>query len=175
MMPLETNLDRIAARVAPNRDDYAAFGHYIDIMWEREGRSDAELDALVDAIAAAILPFIDCTACANCCRAIAVGLTPEDMLPLAAVLESTPQRITTDYVDRKAGARWGEWGVFHESPCPLLRGKRCSVYDSRPQSCRDYPAFTPDFRWLKDEIIRGAGQCPIIFNVIERLKDRLGW
>jgi Fe-S-cluster containining protein len=171
----ETNLDQIAALAAQSHDDTRAFSHYIDIMWEREGRSDAELDALVDSIAATVIPHIDCTECANCCRSIAVGLIPDDVPPLARALDTTPQRVIAEWVDRKAGSQWGEWGMIRESPCSLLRGTLCSVYAQRPQSCRDYPAFTPNFRWLKDEIMRGAGKCPIIFNVIERLKDRLGW
>ena len=172
---LETHLDRIAALAAQHCDDTEAFSHYIDIMWEREGRSDAELDTLVDAVAATIIPHIDCTVCANCCRSIAVGLTPDDIPPLANALDTPPQRLITELVDHKVGAQWGEWGIIRESPCPMLRDNLCSVYDQRPQSCREYPAFTPDFRWLKDEIMRGAGLCPIIFNVVERLKDRLGW
>lgn len=171
--PLETNLDTIAAYVVRHRDDYAAFGHYIDIMWDREKRADAELDALIDSIAAEVVPQIDCTRCANCCRALPVGLTPGDIPPLADALDLTPQHTVERYV--APGTRHDEWGVMRGSPCPLLRDKRCSVYAQRPQSCRAYPAFTPDFRWLRGHILRGAGACPIIFNVIERLKIRLGW
>ena len=175
MPALETRLATIAAYAEQHRDDYAAFGHYIDIMWERDGRTDAELDALVDAIAATIVPHIDCLACANCCRTLTVGLTPDDIPPLATALACSPQAITTRYVDHDAGAAHDEWGVFRFSPCALLADTRCTVYAHRPQSCRDYPALTPDFRWLVKPILAGVGQCPIIFNVIERLKEALEW
>jgi hypothetical protein len=169
---LALQLDIIEEQAGRLRDDYEAFGHYINIMWERENRTDAELDALVDEIAAEIIPQIDCTACANCCRALTVGLTPEDIPPLANALRLPPDQVIASYV---AGEQNGEWGIFRCSPCPLLDGKRCSVYAHRPQSCRDYPAFTPDFRWLLDEILSGVGKCPIIFEVIEALKVRLNW
>jgi len=175
MLPVITDLTRIAALAAQRGDDYEAFGHYIDRMWECERRDSAELDALVAAIAADVIPLIDCTACANCCRAITVGLVPEDVPPLAHALDVSPQDVIARYVDREAGARHEEWGVICRSPCPLLRGNLCSVYASRPRSCRDYPALTPDFRWLYPVIAQGAGLCPIIFNVIERLKVQLGW
>jgi len=175
MSPLETDPHVIAVWAAQRRDDDEAFGHYIDVMWEREGRSDAELDALVDTVAAEVIPQIDCTACANCCRSLAVGLTPGDIPPLAAALNLPPDRVMAAYVDRRAGERDGEWGTFRGLPCPLLHGTRCSVYPQRPQCCRDYPAFTPDFRWLYADAVRGAAHCPIIFHVIERLKGRLGW
>ncbi|RPI99250.1 MAG: hypothetical protein EHM39_06865 [Chloroflexi bacterium] len=64
---LETDLAVIAAEARQRRDDYEAFGHYLDTTWDREGRSDAELDALVNEIVADVIPRIDCTACANCC------------------------------------------------------------------------------------------------------------
>jgi Fe-S-cluster containining protein len=175
MPALELDLTTIIEQAGRLRDDYEAFGHYIDIMWERESRSDAGLDALVDEIAAEVIPQIDCTACANCCRSLVVGLTPDDIPPLADALNLPPGDVIALYVDREAGKRHAEWGVFRSSPCLLLDGHVCSVYAHRPQSCRDYPALTPDFRWLRDEILQGVGRCPIIFNVIERLKVRLGW
>lgn len=173
--PLITDLDRIAALAEAQHDDTRAFTHYVESMWTRERRSSAELDALVDAIAAEVAPQIDCTACANCCRGFTVGLTPDDIPPLADALHLPPERVIARFVDRKAGAKVYEWGVFRQTPCAFLDGKRCSVYAHRPQSCRDFPAFTPYFRWLIDEIAAGAGNCPIIFNVIERLKHALGW
>lgn len=173
--PLETDLERVAALARARHDDTQAFVCYVDVLWEREGRADAELDALVDAVAADVSAQIDCTACANCCRHLTVGLTPEDIPPLAQALRLTAHEVTSRYVDREAGARQDEWGVLCCSPCPFLAGTRCSLYPARPQSCRDYPAFTPDFRWLMPEIVKGAGLCPIIYNVIERLKVHLGW
>lgn len=173
--PLITDLDRVAALADARREDTRAFAHYVELMWDREGRTDGELDALVEAIAAGVIPRIDCTACANCCRSVPVGLVPGDVPPLAAALGLPEQEVIACYVDRRAGARQGEWGILRGAPCPLLDGGRCSVYAYRPGSCRAYPAFTPDFRYLLLPIARGAGLCPIIFNVIERLKHRLGW
>lgn len=169
------DLDRIAALAEAQRDDTRAFAHYVEIMWTREQRASAELDALVEGIAAEVEPHIDCTACANCCRAFTVGLTPDDIPPLADALDLPPEHVIAQFVDRKTGAKVNEWGVFRQSPCAFLHGKHCAVYAHRPQSCRDYPAFTPHFRWLIDEIAAGAGKCPIIFNVIARLKRELGW
>jgi Fe-S-cluster containining protein len=175
MTVLRRDLNSIAQQAERLRDDYEAFGYYIDLVWERENRTDAELDRLVDEIAAEVIPQIDCTACANCCRLLTVGLTLDDIPPLADALRLPPERVIAVYVDREIGAQHEEWGVFRCSPCALLHNNLCTVYAHRPQSCRDYPALTPDFRWLYGEIASGAGRCPIIFNVIERLKLRLGW
>ena len=173
--PMETDLERIASLARARDEDTQAFVYYVDMLWEHEKRADAELDALVAAIAAEVSAQIDCTACANCCRHLTVGLTPDDVPPLAQALRLLPEAVRARYVDREAGAREDEWGVMCCSPCPFLAGTRCTLYPARPQSCRDYPAFTPDFRWLMPEIVKGMGLCPIIYNVIERLKVRLGW
>lgn len=175
MVSLETDLDRIAALAEQRRDDNRAFAHFIDIMWEREGRSDAELDSLVEQIAADVSRSIDCTACANCCRTLAVGLEPDDIGRLAAGTGYPAAEVLARYVDRAGGAAFGEWATLRGVPCPLLRDNLCSVYAHRPLACAQYPAFTPDFRWLLDYILEDAGRCPIVFNVIERLKAHLGW
>jgi uncharacterized protein len=173
--PVETNRDRVGALAAQNGDDYEAFGYYIDLLWDREGHTDAELDALVESVASEVIAQINCTACADCCRPDDIGLMPHDIPPLAAVLGLPAEDVIAQFVDLEAGARAGEWGVFRGTPCPFLHGKRCSVYSHRPQACRGYPAFTPDFRWFYPQLVRSAGRCPISFNVIERLKARLGW
>jgi Fe-S-cluster containining protein len=175
MPPLEVDLQSIAANAALRRDDNEAFGYYVDTVCERGDWTDNGLDALVDRVAAEVTAQIDCTACGNCCRALTVGLTPDDIPALSGALRLPPEDVIAQYVDRDAARDEEEWGVFRAHPCALLTGKRCSIYAARPQSCRDYPAFTPDFRYLAQPIIAGAGLCPIIYHVIERLKIELGW
>ncbi len=172
--PLVTDLEQIAADTMRQADDNAAFAYYIDTLCEHGDLTDAELDACVDAIAQDVAAQIDCTACANCCRGLTVGLTPEDIPPLAQALQIAPEDVVARYVAQGATPD-DEWGTFRQRPCAFLAGGRCSIYAARPASCRDYPAFTPDFRWLAAPILAGAGVCPIIYNVTARLKVALGW
>lgn len=176
--PLVTDLLEVRGRAAAQRSDTDAFGHFIDIMWEREGRPDAELDSLVDALAAEVAAGVDCTRCANCCR-MPVGLEPRDVERLAEGLHLTPETVLDRWVDRASGPEWDEWAVMRGVPCPLLQPSAdralCAVYTHRPGACRAYPALTPDFRWMFETLADDAGLCPIIFNVIERLKEVLGW
>ena len=146
-----------------------AFAHYIDIMWEKEQRSPAELDGLVDQIAAQVIPQVDCTQCGNCCRGFQVGITPDDLPQLEQVLDQPPEQLLKFDHD-------GEWAVFHGPPCPFLRPDNlCQIYSHRPEACRIYPSLTPDFLWLMDVIMVGAAHCRIIERVIEQLKIELGW
>lgn len=171
--PLVTDLEQIAADAARDADDNSAFAYYLDALCEHGDLTGAELDARVDAIARGVAAQIDCTACANCCRGLTVGLMPGDILPLAQALQLAPQDVIARYVAQDAGD--DEWSIFRQRPCMFLAGRRCSIYAARPASCRDYPAFTPDFRWLAEPILAGAGLCPIIYNVATRLKIALGW
>ncbi len=176
MGSLDTDLAHIAAQARQRRDDDLAFGYYLDAMWEREGRSDAELDALVDALAAGVGAQVDCTACANCCRSLGVGLVPADVRRLAQGLHCSPGDVIDRYVERgPRAAQSQEWGVMRSLPCPLLAGRLCMAYAHRPAACRVYPMLTPDFRWLYEPILDGAETCPIIFHVIGRLKQHFGW
>jgi len=169
-MPV-TDLQFIAQRAHYNRDDYESFRYYI----EDDARSDTELDALVESIAAPIIAAIDCTACGNCCRSLDVYLTPDDAARLADGLNCSEDELRARYIDHPRAQAEDEWGMLAARPCAFLKGNLCSVYAYRPQSCRDYPAFTPDFRWLAGDILGGVGLCPIIYNVIEALKYQTNW
>jgi len=172
---IETNLDRIAAVSDQQRDDTQAFIYYVQRMWDQEERSEAELDALVEEIAAEVVPQIDCTGCANCCRRLGLGLTPQDISAMARALHVSGAQVIARDVDFETARREGEWGMMRCSPCPLLRNNRCTIYSYRPQACQIYPGLTPEFLWSMDVVLEGARTCPIIFNVLGRLKVRLGW
>jgi len=128
---------------------------------------DSKLDHLVEQLSNPIVEAIDCTACGRCCRALDVYLEHTDVARLANGLERTTEQIQEQYVmpdidDKLAG----ECGKFKMKPCTFLNGNLCTVYEHRPQSCRDYPYFTPDFRWWLKDMIEGASLCPIICHVL---------
>jgi Fe-S-cluster containining protein len=128
--------------------------------------SDMALDAVIEAIAMPIIARTDCTLCGNCCRSLDVYLAPEDADRLSAHIDIPLSALFETAIDIPRAESEGEWGVFRHSPCQFLAGKKCSVYDYRPQTCRDYPVFTPDFRWMLDDIIAGARICPIIYETL---------
>jgi hypothetical protein len=48
------------------------------------------------------------------------------------------------------------------------------VYEDRPQACRDFPYLhTKGFRGRSLTALANATMCPIVFNVWQRLKQRL--
>lgn len=169
--PLETDLSIIAGKASLSRNDDEAFRYYIEL----DERTDDALDSFVATVATPVIEAIDCTDCANCCRNLDVFLTEADAARLANGINVTITELETTVIDRNVAQASDEWGVFQQKPCQFLVGKLCGVYDHRPESCRIYPVFVPDFRWMLEDLFEGIGLCPIIYNVVEHLKIALNW
>lgn len=167
---LVTDLDAIKQLAAQHHDDFEVMRYLLEAD---DDLDDAMLDARVEAIAAPIIAAIDCTQCANCCRSLDVYLTESDAQRLAGGIHVPVSEISTCYIDRDSATAVDEWGKFRAHPCTFLQGKLCSVYEHRPESCRLYPAFTPDFRWTLADTIEGAALCPIIYNTLAALRNQV--
>lgn len=165
-----TDLDQIHQLAAQRRDEFEVMRYTLEAD---DDLNDAELDMLVERIAAPIIAAIDCKQCANCCRKLDVYLTEQDVQRLADGIQIPVDEIITRFIDQESAAQVGEWGRFRARPCAFLNGSLCSVYLHRPESCRLYPAFTPDFRWTLADTIPGASLCPIIYNVLLALLDEV--
>lgn len=161
----------ISVEAMQRADDYDAFVYFVEL----DDRSDEELDALVETVAAPIVEAINCMDCANCCRNLDVFLTEIDSERLAAGTFIPLDELLVTTIDREQAADVEEWGVFRDHPCRFLDGTVCSIYAHRPESCRMYPQFTPDFRWTMRQMMGGVGLCPIIYHVIEALQKELSW
>jgi uncharacterized protein len=132
--------------------------------------ADAELDSIVEETGGEVERQIDCTACGNCCRTLQVVVDDTDIRRLARGLCLPPRELERRYVKQAPD------GVKHmaRTPCPFLEGNRCSVYEDRPKSCRDFPYLRADgFRKRMLVMIDNASTCPIVFNTLEELKQKL--
>lgn len=158
------NLDDIQKFSQDQADEFEVMYYLLQIDDELD---DKKLDKLVDTVAKEVIKQIDCTACGNCCRNLPVYLTKEDVEQLDETISEFSEKnvLLIDYDTHEVG----EWARFRNRPCAFLKGKLCTTYMKRPETCRTYPVFTPDFRWSLGDIIAGAGICPIIYNVLSRM------
>lgn len=162
-----TELADIRRLLAAQREENDAFRLYVkyQLKW-----SSRKLDRIVEQIVHEVEAAIDCTQCANCCRTLEISLDAEDITRLAEYLHSS-----TDQVEAELAAPGTLCDVaIAQSPCPLLQGKRCSAYAARPRDCREYPHLQKgDIRARLRFIIDDAEDCPILFNVLARMKTEL--
>ena len=168
--PLITDLDEIRRLTAERHATFDALREALEF----DGTlTDEALDSLVDDLAGPIAAAIDCKQCANCCRSLDVCLVPTDIDRLSTALLIPVEDVIDRYADETRGQEQGEWAIIPAHPCPFLRGKLCSIYAHRPHACRIYPQFTPDFRYNLEDTIEGAAFCPIIYNVLSTLVERV--
>jgi uncharacterized protein len=134
-------------------------------------KRSGELNRLVDEIAREVEGVIDCRGCGECCRGLDISVTGEDIDRLSRRLGMTPAEF------RERHTRFDEEGdpEIPSVPCPFLRGNLCSVYEDRPGTCRSFPHLHRDICERIHQLDRNAAKCPVVFNVLEELKRRMGW
>ena len=153
-----------------SRHNAAEDFRFRDFLKTRLNVSNAELDAVVQEITNEVWSRIDCLTCANCCKTLSVVVDDADIARLAKRLALTPQAFAQRYIKRDPD----KTKVFRSQPCPLLGpDNRCTVYEDRPQACRDFPFLhDKDFRSRSLAMVENTAVCPIVFNVWQRLKCR---
>ena len=166
MASLITDLQRIQQLARKRNDEFDVMRYQLQL---EDSLDDTILDEIVTEIAQPIVQAIDCTACANCCRTLDVYITPNDVNQIITSTEIALSDIPTRIIDHETAQTDGEWGKFRDKPCTFLHNNHCTIYAHRPETCRTYPMFTPDFRWVLGDMIEGAAVCPIIYNVLDRM------
>ena len=109
----------------------------------------------------------DCLSCGNCCRTLGPRITDKDLERMAKVLRQKTTDVIANYI------RIDEDGdmVFKTMPCPFLGAENyCSIYESRPKACREYPhTDRKRFYQIFNLSIKNAQTCPIVYEVLEEL------
>jgi len=111
----------------------------------------------------------DCLSCANCCKTLGPRITRKDIEVLAGALRIKPEKVFDTYLKMDEDGDW----VFRSMPCPFLGSDNyCSVYESRPKACREYPhTDRKRFYQIYHLSIKNASTCPIVFKVLEDLSN----
>ena len=169
MAKLITDLETIARETQRNERKNFAFRSFLKVELDWSSR---KLDALVHEILRSVTSEIDCTQCGHCCRVMMPSLHPGDMERLVRRLGTDKQEFEDKHV---IADEFGEKALA-ETPCPFHDGMKCTVYEDRPRDCRDYPnLYKKDFSSQMLSVVESAAICPIVFNVLEQLKDRFNW
>ena len=120
---------------------------------------------------------IDCTVCANCCKVATAQVLEREVERLARLFRLSIAQFKAQYTMEHA-----EDGLVlkrdDESGCVFLDGKTCTIYESRPSACENFPHLVrgkgsiPSRMW---QFIDRATYCPIVYNTLEAFKPELGF
>lgn len=111
---------------------------------------------------------VDCLLCANCCKTTSPIFYQNDIERVAKSLRMKPG----DFIEKYLRIDEDKDYVLKSSPCPFLDGDNyCSVYDSRPKACREYPhTDRKKMVQITELTFRNTKVCPAVFEMVERLK-----
>lgn len=110
----------------------------------------------------------DCLACANCCKTTSPIFYNRDVERLAKHLRMKPG----DLIDKYLRIDEDQDYVLRQAPCPFLGADNyCSVYEARPNACREYPhTDRKRMEQILDLTYRNTLVCPAVLEITERLK-----
>ena len=157
---LETNLEKIKELGDLRKEENQRFRSFL------KNRNVHKTDLIVHRLHGEIAPHIDCTTCGNCCNTLTPYLTKDDLKSLAAGTQLTEAQVIDIYTETD------EQGISLISlPCCFWKDHKCTVYEHRPETCASFPHLhQPDFNSRARRTFDNYSICPIIFNVLERLK-----
>jgi len=127
-------------------------------------------------IAEEVAEATDCLACANCCRVATARVTERDIERLAKFLGMPRAELLRDYTSESEEE--GRILRRSEAGCVFLNGNECTVYEGRPDSCRDFPHLTHgpgSFLSRMWQMPDRATYCPIVYNSLEAFKEETGF
>lgn len=154
------NLQVLAEKAKP------LFLQYYKKNKKRLGKMDTIVQQLHDEVS----EKIDCLTCANCCRSLGPAIYDKDIERMAKALRIKPSEVVSSYL------RIDEDGdyVFKSMPCPFLMDDNyCSIYESRPKACREYPhTDRKNFEQIYKLTVKNTSTCPIAYEVLCKLMDK---
>lgn len=165
-MTVTTSLSFIQQSALEKETENGAFVQFL------KERNSEEVDAAVQELNNTIEPQIDCTQCGNCCKSLMVNITATEADRAAAHLHMSRESFDETYVEKGSH----ELMIMNRMPCAFLSNNACTIYEYRFAGCREFPALhLPEFNKRLFTVMMHYDRCPIIYNVMEALKETTGF
>lgn len=115
----------------------------------------------------------DCSKCRNCCKEYAITFEENEIEEVSKLLKITKKEFMDKYLEEENPDGYDLKG---RPCCFLTENGACSIEKCKPRGCREYPFTNKPERLLSLlGIIDSAGVCPIVFEMLERLKNIYGF
>lgn len=125
-----------------------------------------ELDRQFLALHQELFTGYDCCKCGNCCRAFATLLNEGEIAAISGHLGIDRQELITRFLVE------GTEGWELPAPCRFLdMDGKCQIQDCKPEECKGSPyTDRPGRLWSLYGILSNAEVCPVVYEILERLK-----
>ncbi|MGY8927380.1 MAG: YkgJ family cysteine cluster protein [Flavobacteriales bacterium] len=113
---------------------------------------------------------INCLSCANCCKTTSPIFRAIDVKRIAKKLKMTDGEFERHYLRKDEDSDL----VLKQTPCTFLSDDNsCSIYDYRPQACKEYP-HTDRKRIISilDLTLRNVEICPAVADIAVQLPEK---
>jgi hypothetical protein len=160
-MTIETNLEKIQQLASVRENENYRFRGFL------KSRDSDKVDKIVHRLHDELTRQIDCTLCGNCCCRLKPELYKEEIEVLARLENMTPESYQENFCEE---AEINEI-YLKTTPCRYLEDKKCRIYENRPEECKTFPNTGKEgFVFRLYSMIEFYEVCPIVFNLMERLK-----
>ncbi|HOB73228.1 MAG TPA: YkgJ family cysteine cluster protein [Phycisphaerae bacterium] len=164
---MEKDPHTVARLAAERKEENWRFRSFLKRQSLRRTR---EIDRLAAQFGREAEAQMDCTTCGACCRSCHVPVDEAEVERLAARLNLPVSSFREQHMDPLDDDE-----PALRAPCVFLEGNRCGIYEDRPEACRGYPYIGGNIASRMIAIIERAETCPIVFEMLERLKEASGF
>jgi len=101
-----------------------------------------------------------------------INVKAQEVEDLSAFLGKPAAVVKAQYIEESLAGNY----IINTIPCSFLSEKKCTIYTSRFTECREFPHLHKDgFKERLAGTLMYYSTCPIIYNVIERVKITSGF
>ena len=163
-MGMSTEIRKMMRLAAANEEEVDAFIEWLKKRDLSSGRLDRKLKRSLNRA----MSELDCTRCARCCKEAYVVLQDGDIGRLADRLGMRRSDFRAQYVTRNEDGDV----CLNRRPCPFLKKNLCTLYEDRPDCCREYPqSLASESADNLDNLGANYLVCPAVYDALERLRD----
>lgn len=130
--------------------------------------NEKKLDALFHKEHDDAFDQIDCLDCANCCKTTSPIFRDRDIDRLAKHLRIKSSQLVEQHLHQDSDGDY----VLNSTPCTFLNeDNTCSVYNFRPNACKEYPHTNrKKISQVLELTHKNTLICPAVEQIVEKIK-----
>lgn len=131
-----------------------------------------QLDELFHKAHQKVFDETECLTCANCCKTTSPIFYQKDIERASHAIRLKPGDFTQKFLKIDEDGDF----VLQKSPCFFLDSENyCTIYDSRPNACREYPhTDRKKMIQIMDLTYQNTLICPAVLKITEKVKREIG-